>query len=103
MIELGRRFAVVCESGRTFTVIEYSNYRWERNAADEHCHVQTATTHLMTKCGLEVWPTEEPWSYRIPALGLTVQAVDEDALQRPARSGETEIARYRVSKTAALT
>ena len=73
MLESGRRFVVESESGRSFTVIEYSSYRWERNAHGERCQIQNDAVHLMTKCGLEVEPTDEADCYRIPVLGLEVR------------------------------
>ena len=77
MLESGRRFVVESESGRSFTVIEYSSYRWERNAHGERCQIQNDAVHLMTKCGLEVQPTDDPERYRIPVLGLEVRESDD--------------------------
>ena len=75
MTEVRRRFEVVGEDERKFTVIEFATFRWERNAVGERCRIENEGRDLFTTGGYLLIPTAKPRTYWIPLLGLEVHEV----------------------------
>jgi hypothetical protein len=79
MPDARRQFKAVSADGRTFKVVEFATYRWERSAHGARCQVENDGKDFYTTEGYLVVPSDEPCRYRIAELGLDVIEVDESA------------------------